>query len=170
MHGDLYRCQIPLACTIFSHRIFLLLPKSDVLFCVKPAAEVTRWHFYLTFLLPHSGNCHDRINISHLSAPLSLNELQRFIYRWPPIQDLLLNNFSQREVIDSQGVLDAPRTLSEHCPNNRVNEAQIGYEYKVISWICWTKITVHLKAHLSVALCFWCASQASGRHSTIIYV
>lgn len=56
--------------------------------------------------------------------------------RWPPIQDLLLNNFSQREVIDSQGVLDAPWILGERCQDDCANEAKLGYEYQTISGTC----------------------------------
>lgn len=42
--------------------------------------QTCSWSDTLTFLQPHSGNCHERINISLLSAPLSLNERQRFVY------------------------------------------------------------------------------------------
>lgn len=105
---------------------------------------------------------HERIDISHLSAPLALNEQQRFIYggrgsgacRWPPIQDPLLNNFSQWEAIDST-VLDARQIRSERHRNDCVNEAQTDCYYQVICCVCCVKIyQLCSKAHLCVSLYF----------------
>lgn len=143
---------------LFSHTAFFFFFLNQMYCFVsnlqsKWHVDISIWHFCcLTEEIAMIGSIFPTSQLH--SRWMSCNASFMGPCRWLPIQDLLLNNFSQREVIDCQGVLDAPRILSEHCPNNRVNEAQIGYEYKAISWICWTKIAVHLKAHLSVTLCF----------------
>lgn len=119
--------------------------QSDQMFCVNPAAEVTRWHLYLTFLPPHSGNCHMRGSIFPTS-PLhsrwmssNASYMGQGASRWPAIQDPLLNNFSQWEAIDNT-VLDARLKCSECHQNDCVNEAQTDCYYHVICCICCVKI------------------------------
>lgn len=76
---------------------------SILVFQVTPAAKVTRWHFYLTFLPPHSGNCSMRRSILPASEFhfLWMSSDAPFMEarQWAHIQDQPLNDFSQWEAI-----------------------------------------------------------------------
>lgn len=156
MDGDLYQFHIPLTYDDFSRRLFFF--QSDQMFCVNPAADVdiSIWHFCR--LTVEIATWEDRyfppLGSTRAEWAATLHLWEGGPCRWPPIQDPLLNNFSQWEAIDST-VLDARLIRSECYRNDCVNKAQTDCYCQVICCVCCVTIyQLCLKAHLCVSLYF----------------
>lgn len=144
MDGDLYQFHIPLTYDDFSRRLVFFFNQTKCSVSIlqpKWHVDISIWHFCR--LTVEIATWEDRylppLGSTHAEWAATLHLWEEGPCRWPPIQDPLLNNFSQWEAINST-VLDARLIRSKRHRNDCVNEAQTDCYYQVICCVCCMEI------------------------------